>query len=37
MTNVRHLDPGAAGDGKEIQQAGAGSLSGGTYFKLDQG
>lgn len=36
MTNVSQLDFGVAGVSREIQ-AGAGSLPGGTYFKLDQG
>lgn len=36
MTDTRQLDPGAAGDGRETE-GGAGSLSGGTHLKLDQG
>jgi len=36
MANVRQLYLGAAGDRREIQ-AGAWSLSGGNYFRLDQG
>lgn len=36
MTNMRELDLGAPGNRREIQ-TGAGSLSGGTYFKLEQG